>query len=80
MEDFFSNIPYKKIGAGIFIAALVFSGFYKENFLINKVEQDAYNNIKEKTNSRFSGKTVTAIIYFSIAVIALIVGLIFFNN
>lgn len=80
MEAFFSNIPIKKILASIFIIALVFSAFYKENFLLDKGEKKSLQNLSNLTNNKLSGKTVMAIIYFTIALIALVIGLVIYRN
>lgn len=80
MEAFFSNIPIKKILASIFIIALVFSAFYKENFLLDKGEKKSLQNLSNLTNNKLSGKTVMAIIYFTIALIALAIGLVIYRN
>jgi len=80
VEAFFSNIPIKKILASIFIIALVFSAFYKENFLLDKGEKNSLKNLSNLTNNKLSGKTVMAIIYFTIALIALAIGLVIYRN
>jgi hypothetical protein len=80
VEEFFSNIPIKKILASIFIIALVFSAFYKENFLLDKGEKKSLQNLSNLTNNKLSGKTVMAIIYFTIALIALVIGLVIYRN
>ncbi len=80
MEAFFNNIPIKKILASIFIIALVFSAFYKENFLLDKGEKKSLQNLSNLTNNKLSGKTVMAIIYFTIALIALVIGLVIYRN
>lgn len=80
MEAFFNNIPIKKILASIFIIALVFSAFYKENFLLDKGEKKSLQNLSNLTNNKLSGKTVMAIIYFTIALIALAIGLVIYRN
>ncbi len=80
MEEFFNNIPFKKIFASIFIIALVFSAFYKENFLLDKGEKKSLQNLSNLTNNKLSGKTVMAIIYFTIALIALAIGLVIYRN
>lgn len=80
MEEFFSNLPLKKILAGIVVAALIFSGFYKEDFLYSKTDKEALDNLSNKTNNKLSGKTITAIIYFIITIIALVTGLLIYKN
>ncbi|AEH02098.1 hypothetical protein Lacal_2255 [Lacinutrix sp. 5H-3-7-4] len=80
MEDFFSNIPIKKILASIFIIALVFNAFIKERFLLDKADKKSLQNLSNLTNNKLSGRLVMAIIYFTIALIAVGIGLIIYRN
>lgn len=65
----------KKIIAIVVVALLVFSSFYKENFLISNEEQEELNKLSEKTNNRLSGKTIMALFYFIVTIITFLIGL-----
>ena len=80
MEEFFSNIPLKRILAALFIGGLVFYGFFKESFLMNKQEREYVNKLGNLTNGKLSGRTVMAVFYFILALIGLGLGYLFYGN
>ncbi|NRR92417.1 hypothetical protein HSX10_12640 [Winogradskyella undariae] len=80
MEDFLNTLPIKKILAGVFMVLLVFSGFFKEHFLYSKSEKKVLRKLGDKTNNKLSGKMVTALIYFTITIVALAIGLVVYST
>ncbi|QNK78538.1 hypothetical protein H7F37_05530 [Winogradskyella sp. PAMC22761] len=80
MEDFLNTLPIKKILAGVFMVMLVFSGFFKEHFLYSKSEKKVLRKLGDKTNNKLSGKMVTALIYFTITIVALAIGLVVYST
>ncbi|WP_158851323.1 MULTISPECIES: hypothetical protein [Flavobacteriaceae] len=80
MEDFLNTLPIKKILAGVFMVLLVFSGFFKEHFLYSKGEKKVLRKLGDKTNNKLSGKMVTALIYFTITIVALAIGLVVYST
>ncbi|WP_452227757.1 MULTISPECIES: hypothetical protein [unclassified Lacinutrix] len=48
--------------------------------MLDKGEKKSLQNLSNLTNNKLSGKTVMAIIYFTIALIALAIGLVIYRN
>jgi len=78
MGDFFNDISSKKIIAIIVIGILLFFAFYKERFLLSNSDNEHLNKLSKKTNNKLSGRTIVAIIWFSILILSLTLALIFY--